>query len=154
MRIEPWYKDKLGGTSCDGECCLYRASWYRYIEINGLRFRQQACDGHAQGEGNEEFRQSKQELHERGATAEECGCDDCCDAIFLQTAKAHYDTLAVANAKPYDLDNDKDACNRPFCRKCQGYHDGPCAGIGRIIYCGGRCDKHGTFHTAGEREVK
>ena len=155
MKVEPWYKDNIGGLAfCQAAQCLKNSYWQRCIEVDGLRFRQRACDDHALGEGNEEFRQSKQPAHERGASEEECGCDDCCDALFLRSSKAHYDAIAVANAKLYDLDNDRDPCNRPFCRTCGGYHDGACEGRRRMAQVGGLCGRLAAYHKAGQHEVK
>jgi len=55
----------------------------------------------------------------------------------------------MTEAKPYDLDHDRDLCNRPFCRKCSGYHHGYCEGISTIIRMGGWCRDHRTHHRLG-----
>lgn len=52
-------------------------------------------------------------------------------------------------AKPYDLKNDRDPCNRPFCERCSGYHHGICEGVQTIISMGGWCHWHGTHHRPG-----
>ena len=155
MKIEPWYKDSIGGLAfCQAAQCMKNSYWQRYVELEGVRFRQRACDDHATGEGNEEFRQSKLPAHDRGASEEDCGCDDCCDAIFFRVSKAHYDAIAVRNAKPYHLTKDKDPCGRSFCRKCSGYHHSICEGLPRTIQDGGYCFAHHDYHKAGQHEVK